>query len=120
MSRSLGILTRTVALTACLAVGSGAAFGQTAGPIGSRTVKSYWIENAAFLAITPATPFDNPAGCGSSAMVIVPASNAASKQILAAVIHAMATNTPVSGWAVGCYTYWGQTFPSVHALGVGG
>jgi hypothetical protein len=111
-------------LLAALVIGaltgtSDGVFAQAAGPIGSRTVKSYWQENGAFFSITPTTPFDNPTGCTSGALAIIPATHPAYKQFLAAVIHAMATNTTISAWASGCYSYWGQTFPSIYALGVG-
>jgi K+-transporting ATPase A subunit len=102
---------RILICVALFAASSGAAFAQSSGPLGSRTIKSYWIEGGAFLAVTPTVPFDNPTGCTQSTLAIVPATHAAYKQMLAAVNHAMATSTPISMWATGCYSSWGQTFP---------
>jgi hypothetical protein len=115
MKRNLRILV----CAALLAASSNGAFAQASGALGSRTVKSYWIEGGAFLAVTPTAPFDNPTGCTQSSLAIIPATHPAYKQMLAAVIHAMATNAPISMWATGCYSSWGQTFPSFYALGVG-
>jgi hypothetical protein len=112
-SRSLKALLAAIAVTA-----STHALAQANGSLGTRIIKGYWIEGGAFLAVKPTTPFDNPTGCTQSDFAILPATNPAYKPMLAAVMHAMVTNTPLSIWGVGCYTAWGgQTWPTVHALG---
>jgi hypothetical protein len=93
------------------------AAAQASGPLGSRTIKSYWIEGDWGLAVKATTPWNNPTGCTSSEIAIIPASHPAYKPMLAAVIHAMATNTPLTLWANGCLSAWGQTWPSFHAGG---
>ncbi|MBT9494368.1 MAG: hypothetical protein IV107_18935 [Paucibacter sp.] len=96
----------------------GPSVGQTAGGLGSRAIKSYWIEGNAYIAIIPALPFDNPTGCSRSDLAIIPVSVQSQKQMLAALIHAMSSNAAISSWATGCYSAWGNTYPSIYALGV--
>lgn len=109
---------RNAACAVLFATCSVGVFAQAAGFLGARTVKGYWIEGGAFLAIAPTVPFDNPTGCTQSGLAIIPATHPAYKQTLAAVIHAMATNTAVSAYATGCYSSWGQTYPSLYGFGV--
>jgi hypothetical protein len=82
-----------------------------------RTIDAYWIEEGTFLAVRPSVPFDNPTGCTSSTLAIVPSSSPGYKQLLAAVMQAMATKTPMSFYANGCFSAWGKTFPSFYAAG---
>ena len=49
-------------VTGALTAGSDSGLAQTAGPLGTRTVKAYWQENGAFFALIPTTPFDNTTG----------------------------------------------------------
>lgn len=105
-------------VAALCVMGISGAVAQASGSLGARLLKGYWIESNAFLAIRPIEPFDNPTGCAQSYIAIIPMSNPQYKQIQAAVIHAMAANKPVSVYASGCFTSWGQTWPSFYALGV--
>ncbi len=109
----------TILVAGVLTASGNGAFAQAVGSVGVRTIKSYWIESGAYLTVTPTTPFDNPTGCSQSSLAIIPATHPAYKQLLAAVIHAMATNTPISAWTSGCYSAWSQTYPSLYSLGVG-
>ncbi len=58
-------------------------------------------------------------GCARSDLAIIPANHPAYKVMLAAVIHAMSTGTPILMWASGCYSAWGQTYPSFYGVGPG-
>jgi hypothetical protein len=116
---ALRILGSTILATTLCAVAPPAAQAQASGPLGTRTVIKYWIESSTFLSITPTAPFDNPTGCATSTSAIIPSSHPAYKQMMAAVVHAMATNTPISAWASGCFSFWGQSYPAIYAIGVG-
>ena len=91
---------------------------QAIGPVGARTVKAYWIENGSFLAITGSSAWDNPVGCTNSDLIIVAATQAGYKQILATVMLAMSSGLPLTGYAQGCFSVWGNSYPSVYAVGV--
>lgn len=108
-------------LALALLVGTSMAQAQSCGFIGQRTVKSYWFEGNVGMVIVPTQPFDNPAGCTKSDQVFVLVSQPQYKQVVAAVMHSMSTNTPIQGYGCGCHTYWSnQTWPIVNSLGVGG
>lgn len=108
-------------VTAALALCSIAAQAQSCGFVGLRTIKSYWIEGNTALVVVPTQDFDNPTGCTRFNQAFVLTSNPAYKPILAAVMQAMATNTPIQAYACGCHTYWsGLNWPIIGGLGVGG
>jgi hypothetical protein len=116
MSTKLKVLA-VAAIVGGSALTAPSSFAQASGTLGSRTINSYWIEGGTFLAVRGTTPWDNPAGCTKSDITIIPASHPAYKQMLAAVIHAMSTNTPLTVYASGCYSAWGATWPSFYAAG---
>jgi hypothetical protein len=95
------------------------AHAQASGALGSRTVQYYWIEGGSFLALKPTTPWDNPTGCTQSGFAVIPATHPMYRQALAAVVHAMSTNSPIYLWAQGCHSAWGETWPSFYGIGVG-
>lgn len=110
-----------------LALGFAAAAGavatswaQTCGFVGTRTVERYWIETGLGLVIVPHQAFDNAPGCTSVVQAVVPESHALYKQFQASVMMAMATGMPINGYGCGCQSAWGQTYPLLHNIGVGG
>jgi hypothetical protein len=98
---------------------AGAIAQQAAGSTGARTVQGYWFEPGHGMVIKGAQPFANPTGCTHANTIWVLSTNPEYKQIVAAVIHAKASNMPVIAWVVSCRTVWGgESTPVVHALGV--
>lgn len=109
----------TLALLGSLSASSVSA--QSCGFVGERQVKSYWIEGSVGLVIVPTEAFANPTACLRSDQMFVLSNNPQYKNILASVMHSMATGTPIQAYACGCHTYWSnQSWPIAVSFGVGG
>jgi hypothetical protein len=118
VGRAVAHWVRAVVAVACMA-GAMSASAQTHGSSGIRHVKGYWFEQGLGMVIRPTQPFANPMGCTHGDYIWVLETNSSYKQMVAAVIHAKASNTPIAAWITDCKTFWaGQSAPVVHALGV--
>lgn len=111
--------TRFIALAIALATAQSSS-AQTCGFVGERRVKHFWIENGLGLVVVPTQNFDNAMACTRPTQAIIVQSHPLYKQMHASVMMAMATGTPINGYACECQSAWNQTYPVILNLGVGG
>ena len=107
-------------LPRCLMLGyavSVAAIG--AGESGLRELKTVHIEGGEFASLEPMVPFDNPDGCGSSALAFFMASSPGYREKLSAAFTAQATGQKIYGWFTGCTSSpWGYSVPVMSSIAI--
>lgn len=93
------------------------ASAQTAGSTGNVEIRNVGIEQGLGVVVELTAPAANTMQCQNASRLLVLKTNTSYKDILAVVMLAKATQTPVTAWITSCTTSWGQSWPTVFSLG---